>query len=103
MTVGALLLALFGNVINIDDFVFLSIIGWVAGMVVIGFGLPRALAFWAPVASLFLMVPLPRFVIGTGERSDMVFDFSNPALWGRRTSCATPRRLRSRKGRRRIR
>jgi exosortase D (VPLPA-CTERM-specific) len=73
MTVGALLLALFGNVINIDDFVFLSIIGWVAGMVVIGFGLPRALAFWAPVASLFLMVPLPRFVIAPITQSLQTF------------------------------
>jgi exosortase D (VPLPA-CTERM-specific) len=32
-------------------------------MIVVGFGLPRGLAFWAPVASLFLMVPLPRFVV----------------------------------------
>jgi exosortase len=63
LVVGALLLAIFGTLINIDDFVFMAIVAWVAGMIVVGFGLPRGLAFWAPVASLFLMVPLPRFVV----------------------------------------
>ncbi|HXV14239.1 MAG TPA: multicopper oxidase domain-containing protein, partial [Candidatus Krumholzibacteria bacterium] len=39
-------------------------------------------------------VALTRFVIGTGERADMVFDFSDPTLWGKtfilRNSGKTP-------------
>jgi spore coat protein A len=39
-------------------------------------------------------VALTRFVIGTGERADMVFDFSDPTLWGKtfilRNSAKTP-------------
>jgi exosortase D (VPLPA-CTERM-specific) len=60
---GAMLLALLGNLVQIDDIVFVAIILWVAGMIITGFGLRRGLAFWAPVASLFLMLPLPRFVV----------------------------------------
>ncbi len=65
----ALAASVFGSFINIDDFVFSSIVLWVAGMIVVCFGLPGALAFWAPVASLFLMVPVPRFVMAPIHRA----------------------------------
>jgi exosortase D (VPLPA-CTERM-specific) len=66
---GALLLALLGNLVQIDDFVFIAIILWMAGMIVSGFGLRGGLAFWAPIASLFLMLPLPRFVVAPIHRA----------------------------------
>jgi exosortase D (VPLPA-CTERM-specific) len=60
---GAMLLAVFGNLIRIDDFVFLAIVGWIIALVVAGFGLRRALLFWPPLATLFLMLPVPRFIL----------------------------------------
>lgn len=65
---GALAMTVFGNLIDVDDFVFTAIVVWIAGMIVVCFGLPGAFAFWAPVASLFLMVPVPRFVMAPIHR-----------------------------------
>lgn len=60
---AALLLALLANLMRIDSFVVLAMVAWVAGMIVVSFGLRRGLAFWAPVASLLLIVPYPKFVV----------------------------------------
>lgn len=60
---GAILLAAVGNAVDVDDFVFVALVPWLAGLVLAAFGLRRGLLFWAPVASLFLMLPLPHFII----------------------------------------
>jgi exosortase D (VPLPA-CTERM-specific) len=60
---GALLLAIVGNLIDVDDFIFVALIPWMAGLILVTFGLARGLQFWAPVASLFLMLPLPHFIV----------------------------------------
>ncbi len=61
--IGALVLAFLGVAIDVEDFIFMAIIGWFAAMLVIVFGLPRAFVFWAPVASLLMMVPVPRVLL----------------------------------------
>jgi exosortase D (VPLPA-CTERM-specific) len=59
----ALSVAIAGNQIKIDDLVFGPIVPWVAALIVVVFGLGRGVAFWAPIASLSLMLPLPQFVV----------------------------------------
>ncbi len=61
--VAALLLALLANLLRIDSFVIIAVIAWIAGMIVACVGLRHGLAFWAPVASLLLIVPYPQFVV----------------------------------------
>jgi exosortase D (VPLPA-CTERM-specific) len=65
---AAILLAIGGNLVDIDDFVFLALVPWIAGLVVTVLGLGRALRFWAPVAVLLLMLPLPHFVVAPIHR-----------------------------------
>jgi exosortase D (VPLPA-CTERM-specific) len=60
---GAMLMAVVGNFVDVDDFVFFALVPWIAGLVLAAFGLRRGLLFWAPVASLFLMLPLPHFIV----------------------------------------
>jgi exosortase D (VPLPA-CTERM-specific) len=59
---GALLLAALGNLVRVNHLVFIAIIVYTAGALICAFGLRRALAFWAPLASLSLMLPIPRFL-----------------------------------------
>ena len=69
----ALVLALLGNLAQVDDVVILAMVVWVGGMIVTVFGVRAGFSFWAPVASLLLMLPLPGFVsspfVGFLERS----------------------------------
>lgn len=57
LTVGV-----FGNVVRIPDIVTYGFIVWVAGMVLITFGLRRGSIFWPAVLHLGFMLPLPQFV-----------------------------------------
>lgn len=66
---ASLAVAVFGNLIRIDDFVFVAIVCWIVSLVVAHFGLRRALLFWAPLATLVLMLPLPRFVLAPIQRA----------------------------------
>ena len=52
----------FGNLIRIADIVTYGFIIWVAGMVLISFGLRRGAAFWPAVVHLIFMLPLPQFI-----------------------------------------
>ncbi|HEU4364534.1 MAG TPA: multicopper oxidase, partial [Candidatus Krumholzibacteria bacterium] len=46
-------------------------------------GLPTIHQIGSDTALLNAPVPVTSFLMGPGERLDMVFDFSNPALWGK--------------------
>jgi len=59
LLVVALLLAVFGRVIQISDFVAYAMILWVGAMLLIGFGWSRGHALWPPVFHLVYMLPLP--------------------------------------------
>ena len=65
---GAIVVALglavgvFGNLVRIDDIVTYGFIIWVAGMVLITFGLRRGATFWPAVLHLVFMLPLPQFI-----------------------------------------
>jgi exosortase D (VPLPA-CTERM-specific) len=58
----ALALAILGNLVRIDHLVFYALIVWVAGLVLVGFGLRRGLVFWPSVLHLVFMLPLPQFL-----------------------------------------
>jgi exosortase D (VPLPA-CTERM-specific) len=58
----ALAIALLGNLVQISDIVFYALIVWVAGLVLVGFGLRRGLVFWPSVLHLVFMLPLPQFL-----------------------------------------
>ena len=58
----ALLVALAGNLVQIDNLVFYALIVWVAGLVLTGFGWSRGLIFWPAVLHLVFMLPLPQFL-----------------------------------------
>lgn len=60
--VAALLLAIFGTMLQIDHVVMVAMIGWVAALLVTCFGLKHAFWFWAPVGSLFLLLNPPPFI-----------------------------------------
>jgi exosortase D (VPLPA-CTERM-specific) len=80
---GALLLALLGNLVGILDFVFVAMILWIASLIILCFGLRRAFLFWAPVASLFLALPLPQFVVAAihGILRGLAADLGIALLW----------------------
>ena len=59
---AALLLALLGNLVQIDDLVFYALIVWVAGLILTGFGWRRGIVFWPSVLHLVFMLPLPQFL-----------------------------------------
>ena len=61
--IGAgLVLALLGNLVQIDDLVFYALIVWIFGLVLVGFGARRGLVFWPAVLHLVFMLPLPQFL-----------------------------------------
>jgi exosortase D (VPLPA-CTERM-specific) len=60
--VAALALATFGNLVQIDDFVFYALIVWIAGLLLTGFGFRRGIIFWPSVLHLVFMLPLPQFL-----------------------------------------
>lgn len=59
---AALLLALAGNLVQIDDLVFYALIIWTFGLILTGFGLRRGWIFWPSVLHLVFMLPLPQFL-----------------------------------------
>jgi exosortase D (VPLPA-CTERM-specific) len=59
---AALLLALLGNLVQIDDIVFYALIVWIAGLLFATYGFRRGLFFWPSVVHLVFMLPLPQFI-----------------------------------------
>lgn len=61
--IGAgLILAVVGNLVQIDDLVFYALIIWVGGLVLTCFGWRRGIFFWPSVLHLVFMLPLPQFL-----------------------------------------
>jgi exosortase D (VPLPA-CTERM-specific) len=58
----ALMLAIIGNMVRIDDIVFYALIFWVGGLILTGFGFRRGIVFWPSVLHLVFMLPLPQFL-----------------------------------------
>ena len=58
----ALVVALLGNLVAIDDIVFYALIVWIGGLILTGFGARRGWVFWVSVLHLVLMLPLPNFI-----------------------------------------
>jgi exosortase D (VPLPA-CTERM-specific) len=58
----ALAMAALGNLVRIDDIVFYSLIIWVGGLLLTGFGFQRGWVFWPAVLHLVFMLPLPQFI-----------------------------------------
>ena len=56
------MLALLGNLVQIDDIVFYSLIVWVGGLVLVAYGCKRGILFWPAVLHLVFMLPLPQFL-----------------------------------------
>lgn len=59
---AGLLLAIIGNLVQIDDLVFYALIVWVGGLILTGFGWRRGIIFWPSVLHLVFMLPLPNFI-----------------------------------------
>ncbi len=59
---AALLIALAGNLVRIDDIVFYALILWVGGLILTLFGARRGWLFWPAVLHLVFMLPLPQFL-----------------------------------------
>ena len=55
-------IGVFGNLVRIADIVTYGFIVWVAGIVLISFGLRRGATFWPAVLHLIFMLPLPQFI-----------------------------------------
>ena len=60
--IAGLILGLLGNLVQIPDIVTYGLIVCIAGLVLTVLGTYRGLRFWAPVAYLVFMLPLPTFV-----------------------------------------
>ena len=58
-----LAVGLLGNLVHIPDVITYGFIVCIAGLVLITLGTSRGLKFWAPVAYLVFMLPLPNLVI----------------------------------------
>jgi exosortase D (VPLPA-CTERM-specific) len=58
----ALLIAVLGNLMRVDDIVFYALIIWTGGLVLTCFGWRRGLTFWPSVLHLVFMLPLPMFL-----------------------------------------
>lgn len=56
----ALLIGIFGNIIDIPDIICYAFIVWVMGVVLLCFGWTRGRVHWAPVLHLVFMLPLPQ-------------------------------------------
>lgn len=59
---GALIVAMIGNVARIPDIVTYAMILWVFGLLLIGFGWRYGRQFWPPIVHLVFMLPLPAFI-----------------------------------------
>lgn len=59
---AGLMLAIVGNLVQIDDLVFYALIVWVGGLILTGFGWRRGIIFWPSVLHLVFMLPLPNFI-----------------------------------------
>lgn len=59
---AALVLAIFGNIVKIPDFVTYALILFVGGVVLTGFGWKRGIQHQLPVMHLIFMLPLPNFI-----------------------------------------
>lgn len=59
---AALLLAAFGNLVQIGDFVFYALIVWTYGLILTCWGARRGWRFWPSVLHLVFMLPLPQFL-----------------------------------------
>jgi exosortase D (VPLPA-CTERM-specific) len=57
-----LVMAVVGNLVQIDDIVFYALIVWIAGLLLTGFGWRRGIFFWPSVVHLVFMLPLPTFI-----------------------------------------
>lgn len=62
LILGALILGIFGNLVQIPDVVTYAFIFWVGGVMLTGFGWRVGRRHWAPVLHLVFMLPLPQFV-----------------------------------------
>lgn len=62
LMLGALGLAIFGNMVRIPDIVTYALILWVGSLVLVGFGWVQGRTHWKPVLHLIFMLPLPQFV-----------------------------------------
>ena len=62
ITLIALVVAIFGNLVKIPDIVTYAFILWVGGMVLLSFGFSRGIVFWTGVLHLVYMLPLPQFL-----------------------------------------
>lgn len=58
----AMMLGIFGNLVQIPDVVTYAFILWVGGVVLTGFGWSQGRLHWKPVLHLIFMLPLPQFV-----------------------------------------
>ncbi|MCA8884782.1 MAG: VPLPA-CTERM-specific exosortase XrtD [Rhodobacteraceae bacterium] len=59
---AAMALAIFGNLVLVNDIVAYAFIIWVMGVVLVVFGWDRGRLHWAPVLHLIFMLPLPQFL-----------------------------------------
>jgi exosortase D (VPLPA-CTERM-specific) len=57
-----LVIAVVGNLVQIDDIVFYALIVWIAGLILTCVGWRRGLLFWPSVVYLVFMLPLPTFL-----------------------------------------
>ncbi|WP_175478903.1 VPLPA-CTERM-specific exosortase XrtD [Rubrimonas cliftonensis] len=57
-----LLMGLLGNLVRIPDITTYGFMVWIAGLVLISFGLRRGAIFWPAILHLVFMLPLPQFV-----------------------------------------
>lgn len=62
VVMAGLVLAIFGNVVQIPDVVTYALIVWMMGVVLVAFGWARGKRHWAPVLHLIFMLPLPTFI-----------------------------------------
>jgi exosortase D (VPLPA-CTERM-specific) len=62
VALAALAVGVLGNLVRIPDIVTYGFIIWVAGVVLVCFGLRRGATFWPAVLHLVFMLPLPQFI-----------------------------------------
>jgi exosortase D (VPLPA-CTERM-specific) len=84
MLAGFLGLALMGNALAITHVVYVALIGYVIGLAFLIFGPRHAVMFWAPLASLTLMLPIPNFLYLQIHRflEEVTFAIASPFLQG---------------------
>jgi len=62
VVLGALIVAMIGNVARIPDIVTYAMILWTFGILLIAFGWRYGRQFWPPIVHLVFMLPLPAFI-----------------------------------------